>query len=374
MSRRGVNIRKRKDGRWEGRYYIPDNTGGKKCKSVYGHSYKEASEKLLAAKKTIKDQMIADTQNAITVNELAEKWLDVVKTTRKPATFQKYSNIYNKYIKPKWENLPIEELTQSEFNRSLKESLSESTLKSILSIFNLISEYGNRTFDTKLIHLSYKAVHSFVILKNNTNTINITDQKKLTEYLLTELDIYKLGILLCLFMGLRLGEICALKWNDIDTHCRILHINRTVQRLRITSSEKSSDSSSDILKTALFVTSPKTIHSQREIPIPDFIYEKLIDYYNEIKNHDTYMLKGQMPMDPRTYQYKFHNYLKEAGIEYIHFHALRHTFATNCISCGADVKSVSEILGHSNVNITLNRYVHPDMETKRGAINSISVS
>lgn len=373
MSRRGSNIRKRKDGRWEGRYYIPDNAGGKKCKSVYGHSYKEVSEKLLIAKTTIQNQIITDAQNTSIVNEVADKWLDVVKTTRKPATFQKYSNIYNKYIKPKWGNLPIEELTQSKFSRCLPKSLSESTLKSILSTFNLILEYGNRTFDTKLIHLSYKTVHSSVVSKNNTNTINITDQKKLTEYLLTELDIYKLGILLCLFMGLRLGEICALKWDDIDTQCRILHINRTVQRLRITSSEKSSDRS-DNLKTALYVTSPKTVHSQREIPIPDFIYEKIIDYYNGIKNHDTYMLKGRMPMDPRTYQYKFHNYLREAGIEYIHFHALRHTFATNCISSGADAKSVSEILGHSNVNITLNRYVHPDMETKRSAINSISVS
>lgn len=374
MSRRGTNIRKRKDGRWEGRYYIPDNTGGKKCKSVYGHSYKEASEKLLNAKATIQNQMITDTQNTGVVNDVAEKWLDVVKTTRKPATYQKYSNIYNKYIKPKWGKFAIEELTQSEFSCSLPKTLGESTLKSILSTFNLILEYGNRTFNTKLIHLSYKTVHTSVISKSNTNTINITDQKKLTEYLLTELDVYKLGILLCLFMGLRLGEVCALKWDDIDTQCRILHISRTVQRLRITTSSENCSDSPDNLKTALYVTSPKTVHSQREIPIPDFIFEKLIEYYDEIKNHDTYMLKGRKPMDPRTYQYKFHNYLKEAGIEYIHFHSLRHTFATNCISSGADAKSVSEILGHSNVNITLNRYVHPDMETKRNAINSISVS
>lgn len=153
-----------------------------------------------------------------------------------------------------------------------------------------------------------------------------------------------------------------------------MHISGTVQRLRITTSSENCSDSPDNLKTALYVTSPKTVHSQREIPIPDFIFEKLIEYYDEIKNHDTYLLKGQKPMDPRTYQYKFHNYLKEAGIEYIHFHSLRHTFATNCISSGADAKSVSEILGHSNVNITLNRYVHPDMETKRNAINSISVS
>lgn len=285
MSRIGTNIRKRKDGRWEGRYYIADSAGGKKCKSVYGHSYKEASEKLLTAKIAIQNQMISDTQNTITVNEAAEKWLDVIKETRKPATFQKYSIVYNKYIKPKWEDLTIEELSQSEFDRELPKSLSESMLKSIISTFNSILVYGNRTFDTKLIRLSYKSVHPSVTSKSNTNAINITDQKKLTEYLLTELDIYKLGILLCLFMGLRLGEICALKWDDIDMQCRTLHINRTVQRLRITASENHSDRS-DNLKAALYVTLPKTVHSQREIPIPDFIYDKLNDYCKDIKIED----------------------------------------------------------------------------------------
>lgn len=373
MSRTGTNIRKRKDGRWEGRYYISDSTGRKKCKSVYGHSYKEASEKLLAAKTAIQNQTISDTQNTITVNEVAEKWLDVIKETRKPATFQKYSIVYNKYIKPKWGDSTIEELSQSEFNRECPKSLSESTLKSTLSTFNSILVYGNRTFDTKLIRLSYKSVQSSVTLKSNTNAINITDQKKLTEYLLTELDIYKLGILLCLFTGLRLGEICALKWDDIDMKCRTLHINRTVQRLYIPSSENSSERP-DNLKTALYVTLPKTVHSQREIPIPDFIHDKLNDYCKDIKIKDTYLLKGSKPMDPRTYQNKFHTYLREAGVEYTHFHALRHTFATNCISSGADVKSVSEILGHSNVNITLNRYVHPNMEMKRSAVNSVFIS
>lgn len=373
MSRIGTNIRKRKDGRWEGRYYIADSAGGKRCKSVYGHSYKEASEKLLAAKIAIQNRTISDTQNTITVNEVAEKWLDVIKETRKPATFQKYSIIYNKYIKPKWGDSVIEKLSQSEFNRECPKSLSESTLKSTLSTFNSILVYGNRTFDTKLIRLSYKSVQSSVTSKSNTNAINITDQKKLTEYLLTELDIYKLGILLCLFTGLRLGEICALKWDDIDMKCRTLHINRTVQRLYIPSSENSSERP-DNLKTALYVTLPKTVHSQREIPIPDFIQDKLNDYCKDIKIKDTYLLKGSKPMDPRTYQNKFHAYLREAGVEYTHFHALRHTFATNCISSGADVKSVSEILGHSNVNITLNRYVHPNMEMKRSAVNSIFIS
>lgn len=217
---------------------------------------------------------------------------------------------------------------------------------------------------------------SSVTSSNNINTINTTDQQKLTEYLLTELDIYKLGILLCLFMGLRLGEICALKWEDIDMISRTLHVNRTVQRLPVDTVHTSGSSQNNhtaTRKTSLYIDSPKTSNSLREIPIPDFIYDKLSDYYNTSIKSDSYFLKKNQPMDPRTYQNRFHIYIKEAGIGNTHFHALRHTFATNCISSGADAKSVSEILGHSNVNITLNRYVHPNLETKRSAINSIVI-
>lgn len=176
-------------------------------------------------------------------------------------------------------------------------------------------------------------------------------------------------------MGLRLGEVCALKWEDIDMRCRTLHVNRTVQRLRTdTACDESSDSTlSAKKKTILYVTAPKTSNSIREIPIPDFIFQRLSAFHDNITDDDSYILCGKVPMEPRRYQYRFRSYMKQAGIEYTHFHALRHTFATNCISSGADAKSVSEILGHSNVNITLNRYVHPNMETKRSAINSISI-
>lgn len=250
------------------------------------------------------------------------------------------------------------------------------TVEGILCIFNSILAYGAATYGTGEIHLSYRSKRSSVTSSNNINTINTTDQQKLTEYLLTELDIYKLGILLCLFMGLRLGEICALKWEDIDMISRTLHVNRTVQRLPVDTvytSDSSQNNHTATRKTSLYIDSPKTSNSLREIPIPDFIYDKLSDYYNTSIKGDSYFLKKNQPMDPRTYQNRFHIYIREAGIGNTHFHALRHTFATNCISSGADAKSVSEILGHSNVNITLNRYVHPNLETKRSAINSIVI-
>lgn len=206
MSRRGTNIRKRTDGRWEGRYYIVDTAGSKKCKSVYGHSYKEVTERLLTAKAASLNQTAAPKQSAITVKAVAEKWLESIASSRKCSTIQKYSTIYNKYIKPNWGESVIDELNQNEILKELPETAGESVTKSILCIFNSILAYGAATYGTGEIHLSYRSKRSSVTSSNNINTINTTDQQKLTEYLLTELDIYKLGILLCLFMGLRLGD------------------------------------------------------------------------------------------------------------------------------------------------------------------------
>ena len=200
MSRRGTNIRKRTDGRWEGRYYIVDTAGSKKCKSVYGHSYKEVTERLLTAKAASLNQTAAHKQSAITVKEVAEKWLESIASSRKCSTIQKYSTIYNKYIKPNWGEIVIDQLNQNEILKELPETAGESVTKSILCIFNSILAYGAATYGTGEIHLSYRAKRSSVTSSNNINTINTTDQQKLTEYLLTELDIYKLGILLCLLL------------------------------------------------------------------------------------------------------------------------------------------------------------------------------
>ena len=259
MSRRGTNIRKRADGRWEGRYYIVDTAGSKKCKSVYGHSYKEVTERLLSAKAASLNQTIAPKQSAITVKEVAEKWLKSIASSRKCSTILKYSTIYNKYIKPYCGESVIDQLNHNEILKLLPETAGESVTKSILCIFNSILAYGAATYGTGEIHLSYRAKRSSVTSSNNINTINTTDQQKLTEYLLTELDIYKLGILLCLFMGLRLGEICALKWEDIDMISRTLHVNRTVQRLPVDTVHTSGSSQNNhtaTRKTFLYIDSP----------------------------------------------------------------------------------------------------------------------
>lgn len=365
MSRRGENIRKRSDGRWEGRYIIYSSDGHKKYRSVYSHTYKGVKQKLMQFKantvimQTSQSETDADKQS-VTIDDLSQQWLAYVLDHRKYSTYRKYAGIYEKYIQKSFGDIMTEELRPDMIASALSKDLSASLYQSIYCVFNRILNYGSQYYGTDKIHLVP------VLTRNSAKpigTLNIYEQKKLVDYLLKDTDLYKTGILICLFMGLRLGEICALKWEDIDLQNRILHINRTVQRLDCVNAESTN-------KTILFEGPPKTIHSIREIPVPEFLYDILLSYSNS-PCKGIYFLNSTTPMDPRTYQYKFQSILKKAGIESTHFHALRHTFATNCINSGADAKSVSEILGHANVNITLNRYVHPDMDTKRNILNSI---
>ena len=200
-------------------------------------------------------------------------------------------------------------------------------------------------------------------IQNKSHSIEIlnrTEQAKLMQFLHENMDISKAGIVLCLSTGLRLGEICSLKWGDIDQERKLLHVNRTVQRIK---------SKEGPAKTILLETAPKSVFSNREIPMPDVLLSLLMTFK---KTGQEYILCTDKPMEPRTYQYQFKRYLIETKIPAYNFHILRHTFATNCIDNGMDVKCLSEILGHSNVQITLDRYIHPSMDTKRKYINALS--
>ena len=160
-----------------------------------------------------------------------------------------------------------------------------------------------------------------------------------------------------MFTGLRIGELCALKWSDIDLSQRTISVSRTIQRIKVQGG------------TQLIITEPKSISSVREIPIPDCILPLLKNFCSK---GESYILSGTAkPVEPRTMQYRFQALLKKAKLPSIHFHALRHMFATNCVELGFDVKSLSEILGHSGVEITLNRYVHSSLERKKAFMKKL---
>lgn len=357
MARKGENIRKRNDGRWEGRYLILEN-GKTRYHSIYAKSYAEVKMKLIEVRNCFED-VIEDVilDEDVIINDVAECWLNQVKQERKSSTYVKYETIYRIYIKDAFGHEKISYLNSTSVSGFFPDTCSESTIKSIYCVINQIISYSHQYFKTTEILVKRKNVQ-----RKNTviRVFSQSEQRCLVRYLYQNMDVYKLGILLCLSVGLRLGEICALRWEDIDFDMRILHVKRTVQRIAFEKSGR---------KTDLIENEPKTASSKREIPISDQLYDLL----KEFKCSDIYLLNGRHPLEPRTYQYKFKRYLKAAGIQDANFHVLRHTFATNCIGYGADVKSVSEILGHSDVKITLNRYVHPTLDTKRSNINLLDM-
>mgnify|MGYP002508153721 FL=1 len=363
MSRRGENIRKRKDGRWEGRYSAYEPQSQKNVvHSIYAKSYSEVKEKLSAAKMdTQYMSKIRKCAGDVPFYLVADKWLATVKSTKKHATFIKYRFIYQKHIKEKMENLVLaklnEDILSQIFQNESNEALSDSVQKSISCVMNQILSYAASNYHTEKIRYSNQRQ------KTGNKPVEIfsqTEQTRLLHHLYDGMDVFKLGIVICISTGLRLGEICALKWQDIDLERKMLHVNSTVQRITMDGKET---------RTVLLEGEPKSVYSKREIPLSDELVKLIFPYY---KNAGKYVLHNNKPLDPRTYQNKFRKYLLATDIGHKNFHSLRHTFATNYINSGADIKSLSEILGHSDVKITLNRYVHPTIETKRQHMNSLA--
>lgn len=185
------------------------------------------------------------------------------------------------------------------------------------------------------------------------------ERKKLENYLLDNIKLSNICILLSLYTGLRVGEICGLQWKDIDFRQGSLIVTKTVERISLGNG-----------KTKVVVSEPKTESSLRKVYMPPFIIELLKAYKDE---DEKYILSGKSkPTEPRTLQYRFEKILQSADIRDMSFHALRHTYATLCIEKGMDIKTLSELLGHSDVKITLNTYVHSSDKLKRKYVKRLA--
>ena len=367
MPRRGENIRKRKDGRWEARFPFYDAASGKrKMRSLYGKSYTEVKLLLKETNFQIQNSQMnrnGQEQNPIcSFQQAADEWLLTVKQTKKRSTYVKYKGIYEKYLSNQWKDISLNQINGRSAAERLKalyennENLSVSLRQSIRTILNQIFEYGRKHYDISCQKVIVDIPKHPVL---PIEVFTAFEQARLISLLYQNMDVNKLGIFICMSTGLRLGEICALQWADIDISRMTLKVNRTVQRIKAENAPT---------KTILLMGEPKSIFSKREIPLSDELVKLFERFYKE----DGFVLNGKKPLEPRTYEYRFARMLAEAGIQKKNFHVLRHTFATNCIGSGTDVKSLSEILGHSDVKITLNRYVHPTLDTKRGHINCLA--
>ena len=359
MSRRGENIYKRKDGRWEGRYK-PDAFSGK-YKYVYAHTYKEVKEKLT----DLKTNPPSKSNKKILTSNLCEQWLEFKKQDIKESTYIKYRNIISKHLKPILGNPYINSLKNEDTQKYVlllkNKGLSNKSVRDILSVMSAIFKYAQKigvyTNNINLEELYPKAE------KRQIRILPDDERIRLEGYLLKSNDPAKLGILLALYSGMRIGEICALKWSNIDLKNETISVAQTLQRLQDRDNKG---------KTKILISEPKSQSSKRIIPIPAFLTELL----RKIKPQtpDAFLLTGnQSLIEPKTMENKYKRCLKECDIPYINFHTLRHTFATRCVEVGFDIKSLSEILGHSCVGTTLNLYAHPTLEYKRNNMNKLAI-
>lgn len=368
MPRRGDNIRKRTDGRWEGRYRVISEDGRKRYLSVYGKTYGEVKEKISAEmylsgradSAVLQPVQISGNPQVYDIDfcVLMEEWLGEVEQNRKYSTYVKYKKLYTCHIQNVFSSDKLSQMTNGYIQTHLAAlEMSDATRQNVLAVMKQALRYAEKQYGYPMPSLMgctmQKRPHSIEVMDR-------MEQIRLIQFLNSDMDISKAGIYLCLFTGIRLGEVCSLKWADIDQNRGLLHVNRTVQRI---------ESKEGPTKTVLLESPPKSVFSKRVIPMTDSLLSLLIKFKREGQE---YVLQKNRPMEPRTYQNHFKKYLKQIDAPNYNFHVLRHTFATNCVDSGMDIKSLSEILGHSNVQITLNRYVHPSMDTKRKYLNALS--
>lgn len=359
MPKRGENIYKRKDGRWEGRYKSGTHLDGKtKYSSVYGKSYSEVKEKI----RLLKLNAVKHPKDNLTVKQICQEWLDSSVYRLKESTLANYRMKLDKYIFPYLGTIKYELLTEDTINQFVDCLLNEKDLsaKYVADILSLIKSIA------KFAHKKYgyiNAIADVIYPKNKVvkakTTLSEADMKTLLREIDYDTDLTKLGILISIYTGIRIGELCALKWSDIDFDNNILSISKTVQRISLPENSG----------TQILFLPPKSKSSIRLIPLTDF----LMEYLGVFKSADEdFILSGnEKCIEPRTMQYRFKSILKKAGLPAVNFHILRHTFATNCLNIGFDIKTLSEILGHSSVQITMACYIHSSLERKRQCMSLI---
>lgn len=316
-----------------------------------------ASKKYIAIKMMKRGIFMHRTEEAI------EQWLNSKKPYVKESTLAQYRRTVYKTLMLEFKLYDLSRLNskkQSEFVEFLIQNYGAMTVRNTITLINQFLDFSfNNKYTRSRVVLSVNGFHPKA---PKVQILNVFEQKTLTNFLIDELDNSKLGILICLYTGLRLGEICGLKWGDFDFNYHTITIKRTIQRI-----------SNGGGNTYFLISSPKTHHSKREIPIPDFLLAYILQKKPVVDENEYVVTGTEEFIQPRTYQNRLKSYLKRCGLPDYHFHTLRHTFASRAVECGVDIKALSEVLGHANTKITLDLYVHPSMEHKKREMQKLSV-
>lgn len=305
----------------------------------------------------------------MTTNELMTAWLDRCERERvKPRTYSRYKGLIIQHILPELGDTQIDDLGRRQISEFLTahqadgnlrgEALSATSTNLMLTVLNAAFTYA---CDMELLSANpCDRIRRVPGPPSRVEAFTREEQRRLEEAIAVSEDRRLFGIRLCLYTGLRIGELLGLEWQDVDMEKGILHIQKTVYR------EKNAEG-----EWQLFVDRPKTAASERMVPLPGYLAEDLRIYRRGARSEFVIENKKAERMSIRSYQYLFERLTEKARVRKLNFHALRHTFATRALECGMDIKTLSELMGHKNATITLNRYVHSMMDTKIAAMNKL---
>lgn len=297
------------------------------------------------------------------LSEVIELWKENKKQYVKKSSFAAYILLIENHLLPVFGDKYLLEETdvQNFVFKKLEAGLSHKTIKDILIVLKMIMKFGakNKWLEYTPFDIQFPTERE----KHNIEVLSRADQKKIMNYIQEHFTFRNLGVYICLSAGMRIGEICALTWEDIDTDNGVINVRQTIQRIYVIEDGKR--------RTELILDTPKTKNSIREIPISKDLLRILKPFKKIVNPYFFVLTNDAKPTEPRTYRSYYKNLMKELKMPELKFHGLRHSFATRCIESNCDYKTVSVLLGHSNISTTLNLYVHPNMEQKKKAIEQM---
>lgn len=297
------------------------------------------------------------------ISQIADLWKEEKRQFVKKSTFAAYSLIVETHLQPAFGNLTAvtEKDVQDFVLQKLNGGLSQKTIKDMLIVLRMILKFGAKK--NYCVYAPIDVIFPTDRERQELEVLSIANQKKIMRFVEDNFTFRNLGIFICLSTGIRIGEICALTWDDIDTENGVIHIRKTIQRIYIREN--------GIRHTELMIDTPKTATSIRDIPMTKDLLSVLKPLRKIVNDSFFVLTNDSMPTEPRTYRNYYKKLLVKLDIPPIKFHGLRHSFATRCIESHCDYKTVSVILGHSNISTTLNLYVHPNYEQKKKCIDKM---
>ena len=304
------------------------------------------------------------------IYELYNEWLPDKKRQVKPSTLSTYVVTFEKNILPYFGNKEYDDLKMKDVQRFVDEKLSagysHKSVKDMVVCVKMLLNYAVDELEMKPV--PGKRIMRFPeeTIKKDFEAYTDSEQKKLMSYFISNPSFEHLGMMITLCSGVRIGEITALQFKDIDLDSRTMKIEKTLERIY------SIDSDGHRKGTQLIIQTPKSLSSRRAIPLPKEIID-ILKKSSALVTGDYFVCSGtDKPIEPRVYRLHFNQACKNAGVRVMKYHGLRHSFATRMLEKKVDIKTTSIILGHSDVKITMNTYMHPTEEMKKNAINITS--